>query len=310
MLKTTPFISAALLFLISSVSGAPSANPLFSGADPHIIHANQSWWIYPTGGGESTFSVWSSTDLKTWKQSSPILDLRTIPWLTAMNRSRLGAWAPSAIEKDGRFYLHYSVGPQSPGFPSIIGVATGDRPEGPFKDSGKPLLIGGDGFEAIDPMVFRDPKTGIHWFYAGGSDGSRLRIFEMNEDLISFKREVATDQPEHFTEGPFVHERKGVYYLSYSHGRFNSKDYSVHYAISGSPTGPWKYRGCILKTDATHQGPGHHSFIDGPDGLLIVYHRWDPPNDTYPLKGGRKIAIEPVRYDDHGAILPISMTDR
>jgi beta-xylosidase len=306
----SPLPAIAVTLAASAILCSPAkANPLFKGADPHVLEANETWWIYPTAGGDSTFSVWSSKDLKTWKQGPNVLDLKTIPWLTKLKRP-LGAWAPSTIGKDGRFYFYYSVGPQSPGVPSIIGVASGENPEGPFTDSGKPLLIGGDGFEAIDPMVFCDPKTGKHWFYAGGSDGSRLRIFEMNNDLISFRGEVETDQPLHFTEGPFVHEREGTYYLSYSHGRFNTKDYSVHYATSETPTGPWKYRGCILESDATHQGPGHHSFIRTQDAFLIVYHRWDTTDTTAPLKGSRVVAMEPVHYDENGLILPIRMTDR
>lgn len=296
--------------LFTLLSAFPvSANPLFEGADPHIIRAEENYWIYPTYGSDSTFSVWSSSDLVEWKQGPRILDLKTIPWLVEMNRTRLGAWAPSAFENKGRFYFYYSVGPQAPGMPSIIGVATGDSPSGPFKDSGKALLIGGDGFEAIDPMVYRDPKSGSFFFYAGGSDGSRLRIFEMNEDLVSFKREVPTNQPSHFTEGAFVHERNDIYYLSYSHGRFNTSDYSVHYATSSSPVGPWEYQGRILSSDATRKGPGHHAFIETPDGLKIVYHRWETSEDTRPLKGRRQIAIENVRYDDEGKILPITMTD-
>ncbi len=285
------------------------ANPLFEGADPHIIRSGKNYWIYPTAGGESTFSVWSSADLKEWQQGPRVLDLTTIPWLKEVKRKRLGAWAPSVIENKGQFYFYYSVGPQAPSMPSIIGVAKGNSPSGPFQDSGKPLLIGGDGFEAIDPMVFRDPKSGGFYFYAGGSDGSRLRVFELDDTLVSFKREIVTNQPDHFTEGAFVHERGGIYYLSYSHGRFNSDAYSVHYATSETPVGPWKYQGCILRSDATHQGPGHHAFIDTPDGLVIVYHRWDTKDNAYPLKGRRTIATEPVKYDAAGLILPITMTD-
>jgi hypothetical protein len=38
--------------------------------------------------------------------------------------------------------------------------------------SGKPLVTGGNGFEAIDPMVFVDPKTKTPYLYAGGSAGA------------------------------------------------------------------------------------------------------------------------------------------
>lgn len=284
------------------------ANPLFPGADPDVIEARGRYWIYPTYGRNSTFSVWSSPDLKEWEKGPEIFDLKTIPWLAELKRPRLGAWAPGITEKDGTFYLYYSVGPQSPGFPSVIGVATATAPDGPFQDSGKPLLTGGNGFEAIDAMVFRDPKTGSHYFYAGGSDGSRLRIFELDETLMSFKREIRTRTPEHFTEGPFMHLRNDTYYLSYSHGRFNGPDYSVHYATSTTPAGPWTYQGRILESDATRKGPGHHSFITTPDGDYIVYHRWESGDAGFPIKGERQIAIEKISYDTQGKVQRIKMT--
>src|SRR3546814_5845385 len=74
-----------------------------------------------------------------------------------------------------------------------------------------------------------------------------------------------------------MHERDGIYYLSYSHGRWNDATYSVHYATAPGPTGPWTYRGVILTTDGTYKGPGHHSFFRDPrdGGWRIAYHRWE-----------------------------------
>ncbi len=128
--------------------------------------------------------------------------------------------------------------------------------------------------------------------------------------MVSLAREVPVDQPRNFTEGAFMHERNGVYYLSYSHGHWDRPDYSVHYATARSPIGPWRYRGEILKSDASHQGPGHHSFVRTAAGdWLIIYHRWDQRSGTGPLKGERQVAIDHVRYGTDGSIAPIAMTD-
>jgi len=206
-------------------------------------------------------------------------------------------------------YLYYSVGPQNP-TPSRIGVAVADRPEGPYRDSGRPLVTGGKGFEAIDPMAFTDPRSGRTYLYAGGSAGARLRVWELNPDMVTIAREVNVDQPPQFTEGAFMHERNGVYYLSYSHGRWNGPDYSVHYATAPSPTGPWRYRGAILTSDARHQGPGHHSFVQMPSGQwLIVYHRWERRPGPAPFQGERQVAIDRLTYGKDGTIRPIRMTD-
>lgn len=309
--------TAALLAMMLSPGGT-DRNPLFPGADPDAIAACGSWWIFPTtqklGAREaatSHFYGWRSNDLRHWSRTAaPLLDIRSIGWIDDDHAPAHFLWAPSVTPANGRFYLYYSVGPQNP-TPSRIGVAVAARPEGPYVDSGKPLLTGGNGFEAIDPMVFRDPRSGRTYLYAGGSAGSTLRVFELAGDMVSIAREVPVPTPPNFTEGSFVHERNGIYYLSYSHGHFNGPDYSVHYATGASPIGPFTYRGAILTSDATHQGPGHHAFFEDPatGRWFIVYHRWDRTDPTPPFKGERDVAIEPISYDSAGLIRPVRMTD-
>lgn len=307
---------AALLLgpiLIAAAVAFPG-NPQFQGADPHAMFVGDELWVFPTGGpggswAADRFGAFSSRDLKTWTSRGELIRRDQIKWIRDDGAPEHFLWAPGVVARGGKYYLYFSVGPQNP-TPSRIGVAVADRPQGPYRDSGAPLVTGGNGFEAIDPMVYRDPKSGKAYLYAGGSAGAKLRVWELNRDMVSLAREVAVDQPPNFTEGAFLHERNGIYYLSYSHGRFNGPDYSVHYATAPSPTGPWHYRGAILTSDARHQGPGHHSFVQAPDGdWLIVYHRWEQPPAEAPLKGERQVAIDRVRYAADGAILPVVMTD-
>jgi beta-xylosidase len=301
---------ARQLFRVLLLPFPLAANPVMDGADPHAQVVGKDFWLYPTEAHsrKPVFAAYRSADLRTWKRTGTILDLEQVPWVKADGAPWHGAWAPAIAEKKGKFYFYYSVGPQNP-TPSRIGVATGTSPAGPFTDSGKPLLTGGDGFEAIDPMVFVEGDKA--WFYAGGSAGSKLRVFEMADDMVNFKREVKIEQPPHFTEGAFMHRRGKIYYLSYSHGRWNDSSYCVHYATSSSPDGPWDYRGKILESDATHQGPGHHSFVEDPKTKewFIVYHLWESGKKEGPFRGGRKIAVEKIEYDAEGGIRPVKMTD-
>ncbi|HEY0623656.1 family 43 glycosylhydrolase [Sphingomonas sp.] len=307
----------ALFLLGAALAAAPALadNPQFEGADPHAIVIGGELWVFPTGGpggswSADRFGAFSTSDLETWRNRGELIRRDQIRWIGDDGAPQHFLWAPGVAAANGRYYLYYSVGPQNP-TPSRIGVAVADRPEGPYTDSGKPLLTGGNGFEAIDPMVFVDPKTKTPYFYVGGSAGATLRVFELNPDMVSFRREVKVDQPQSFTEGAFMHERDGTYYLSYSHGKWNDASYSVHYSTSSSPTGPWTYRGKILESDATHQGPGHHSFVRHPKdgGLMIVYHRWERPRGEGPFRGERQVAVERVRYAPDGSIEPIRMTD-
>jgi beta-xylosidase len=306
------FLAAAMLGLAAP---ALADNPQFQGADPHAMFIGDELWVFPTGGpvgawDADRFHAFSTTDLQNWRDRGELIRRDQIKWVRDDGAPQRFLWAPGVATKNGKYYLYYSLGPNTPK-PSHIGVAVADRPEGPYKDSGKSLLTGRPGFEAIDPMVFTDPRTKKSYFYAGGSAGSTLRVFEMKPDMISFKREVKVAQPPSFTEGAFMHERNGVYYLSYSYGKFNGSSYSVHYATAPSPTGPWNYRGRILQSDATHQGPGHHSFVRNPrDGnWYIVYHRWDRAPGKEPFDGERVIAVERINYAADGTIEPIRMTD-
>lgn len=297
--------------LLLALALPSAANPVLDGADPHVAFFKDRFWLYPTEprAERPIFAAYSSSDLLDWKREKTILDLTDIPWIKDDGAPRHHPWAPAIVEKNGTFFFYYSVGPQNP-TPSRIGVAIGPSPAGPFKDLGKPLLTGDDRFEAIDPMVFINPADGKSWLYAGGSYGSRLRVFELGPDMTSILREAAIEQPPHFTEAPFIHLRNGTYYLSYSHGRWNDTTYSVHYATSASPVGPWTYRGKILSSDETRKGPGHHAFVakPGTDDWFIVYHRWENPSAGPPFRGQRKIAVEKISYSPEGFILPITMT--
>jgi len=313
--------SAFLLALPAAGLLAPAVradNSQFQGADPHAIVIDNELWIFPTGGPDGTwkadrFGAFSSSNLKAWRSRGTLIKRDEIGWIGDDGAREHFLWAPAVATRAGKWYLYYSVGPQHP-TPSRIGVAVADRPEGPYRDSGRPLIGKAEEdttpFEAIDPMIFTDPKSDRTYLYAGGSAGARLRIWELAPDMISIRREVRVQQPRSFTEGAFMHERNGTYYLSYSHGHWNAGDYSVHYSTASSPIGPWHYRGRILSSDARHQGPGHHSFVQSPSGeWMVVYHRWDQQAGPAPFEGERQIAIDRVRYERDGSIAGIVMTD-
>lgn len=297
-----------LLLLIGGVARAVATPSILPGADPFALADGGKLYIYPTGRG-ATLDVWTKTDAA-WHDDATLLRLAAIPWIRDDQAGRHYLWAPDMIAANGHYYLYYSVGPQDP-TPSRLGVAVCDGPEGPCADSGKPLFTGGSGFEAIDPMVFVDPRSGVRYLYAGGSNGAKLRVFILAADMVTIAREILVDQPLAFTEGVFMHERNGVYYLSYSHGHWDRSDYSVHYAMAASPTGPWKYRGVLLASEGSYKGPGHHSFVQDPatGDWLIVYHRWEGKHGDGPYEGDRRTVIQKIEYLPTGEIAPVHMTD-
>lgn len=304
-------IALATLFL----GMAPSvvANPLFDGADPDIlVRKDHTYWVYPTTEGEPKKALYAhkSEDLVHWTTVGPVLETRDINWIYDDKAPSHELWAPGIFRHRHRFFLFYAVGPQNP-TPSRIGVAMSGSPAGKFIDSGKPLITGDKDFEAIDPMVFNDPTTKKIYLYCGGSAGTKMHVYELNDNCFSIKKQIDVETPQSFTEAPFMHFRDGTYYLSYSHGKWDSNDYSVHYSKSTSPLGPWKYCGEILKTDSHHAGPGHHAFAKDPTTgkWYIIYHRWDKAILNGKMPAVRSVSIDAVEYDKNGLILPIVMTD-
>lgn len=307
-MRRTLFFAGAIALALAQGAAAQEVKSVLAGADPAADYFDGQLWIDPTGHGDS-LEAWSSPDRRSFTRAGRLLALKDIAWVRDDRQRRHYLWAPDMVAAAGRFYLYYSVGPQH-ATPSRLGVAICDTPKGPCADSGKPLLTGGNGFEAIDPMVLLDRQSGTRYLYTGGSAGAKLRVFELKPDMVTIDHEDAIAQPPLFTEGAFVHEQGGIYYLSYSHGLWNTADYSVHYATAPTPLGPWDYRGVILRSDGKYKGPGHHSFVQDPkDGSWwIVYHRWERTRGDGPYTGDRRIAIQRIAYDAYGRIVPIRMT--
>ncbi len=317
-------LAAALLLL--GAQDRPPVRSVFEGADPSALFADGELWLYPTADGLH-LDAWSSRDLRHWRDRATLLRREDVRWIGPGRQ----LWAPHMQAANGRYYLYYAVGPQEP-LPSRIGVAVCDTEAGPCRDSGHALITGADAgavtarpapcpdampptgsgrfhFEAIDPMVFVDPQSGQRLLYAGGSNGSVLRVWELAPDMVTAVRELPVAQPPCFTEGVWMHERGGTYYLSYSSGHWDRADYSVRYATAPTPLGPWTYRGTILHADARFKGPGHHAFVQDPrtGEWLIAYHRWEDERGDGPYHDHRHVALARVHYRADGTVAPIDM---
>ncbi len=219
------------------------------------------------------------------------LHVRDVPWAERQ------MWAPDAACRDGRYYLYFPA--KSPDGLFRIGVAVGDRPEGPFIAEPTPIA----GSYSIDPAVFED-DDGSHYMYFGGIWGGQLqhyrdnvydadrgepaddapalgpRVARLDPDMKRFtepSREVsivddsgeplrAGDHARRFFEGPWLHKHDGRYYLSYSTG----DTHLLCYAIGDSPYGPFVYQGPILTPVVGWTT--HHSIVAFGGRWWLYYH--------------------------------------
>lgn len=290
-----------------------SGNPIIPGwyADPEGRIFEGKYWIYPTWSApyeeQTWFDAFYSDDLVHWTKAPRILEMGSITWAWR------ALWAPSPIEKDGRYYYYFAANDiQSNDELGGIGVAVSDRPEGPYRDAlGKPLIDKFvNGAQPIDPHVFLDDDGSAYLYYGGWG---RCNVVRLNDDMVSIGvfddgetfKEVTPDQ---FVEGPNMIKRGGNYYFMWAEGGWGEPDYSVAYAIANSPVGPFQRVGKILQQDAAvATSAGHHGVlhIPGTDEWYIVYHR-RPLSETD--RNHRVVCIDKMTFAANGEIEPVVMT--
>jgi hypothetical protein len=206
-------------------------------------------------------------------------------------------WAPDCAFKDGTYYFYFPAKDVEGIF--RIGVATGDKPEGPFTPEENFI----EGSYSIDPSVFTDDdgksymifggiwggqlerwQTGEYDITAGtpGGDNPALgpMMAEMSGDMLSFDQPAAeiqildengqpikaSDESRRFFEGAWIHKYNDTYYLSYSTG---TTHYLV-YATSDTPLGPYTYQGKIL--EPVKGWTTHHSIVEYEGQWYLFYH--------------------------------------
>ena len=146
--------------------------------------------------------------------------------------------------------------------------------------------------------------------YYGG--WGHCNVVRLSDDLLSIipfndgdtYKEVT---PERYVEGPFMLKHNGKYYFMWSDGGWGQPDYSVSYAISDSPFGPFHRIGKILEQDPeVATGAGHHSVIkDRKGNWYIVYHR-RPLGEKE--ANSRQTCIDKLEFDETGKIRPVKIT--
>ena len=334
-----------------------AGNPVLPGfhADPEVLFAEQTgkYYIYSTtdglpGWGGWTFSVFSSDDLKTWKDEGVMLDAKSdqVPWATG------NAWAPCIIERKTvaadksvkyQYYFYFSAhNPKSNR--KEISCAISDSPIGPFKALDNPIVTDADrpeglrGGQAIDVDVFQDPVSGKYYLYWGNGF---MAGAELNDDMVSIKPETKVNltpkggslQTWAYREGAYVFYRKGKYYFMWSVDDTGSPNYHVCYGTSASPLGPISidenhYMVISQVPDQKIYGTAHNSVIllpskvkKGKNGInkvtyrddwRIVYHRINPQfvNAGNGVPGThREVCIDAMKFDKNGNIIPVVPTN-
>jgi hypothetical protein len=311
--------------------------PIFS-ADPSAHVFNGKIYIYPSHDFDSGIPAddlgnqYAMKDYQVLSMDSiggpvtvhPVgLDIKDVPWASEK------MWAPDAAEKGGKYYLYFPVKDKQSIF--RVGVAVGDKPEGPFK--AQPEAIKGS--FSMDPAVFKD-DDGKYYMYFGGLWGGQLqhwktgkwdpaddsqppddqpallpKIARMADSMTEFaetpkdvkildangKLLLSKDHDRRFFEASWVHKYKGNYYFSYSTG----DSHYIAYAMGKSPYGPFTYKGIILMP--VLGWTNHHSIVEVGGKWYLFYHDTQRSNGVHHLRNVKQ-PIE-IHYNDDGTIQTI-----
>lgn len=331
--------------ILCATTQATAQNPIISDlftADPTARVFNDKVYLYPshdivppavTPDGSNAnirkdwfcmadYHVFSSADLTHWTDHGVIVTQEQVPW---GNPAGYSMWAPDCVCKDGRYYFYFPNEPKE-GRGFAIGVATADKPEGPFTCEQQPIK----GVMGIDPCVLIDDDGQAYIYWSGmGIRGARLKpnMKELDGELteMKFPRRPDSDAntpeippmlvggqameglPEGFKEGPFAFKRNGWYYLTFPWVRVDNGTETLAYAMSKSPLGPWDFKGIFMAEHPNGCWTNHHSFVEYHDQWYLFYHTnyYSPSDDKR-----RSVCIEKVSFNPDGTIQEVKESMR
>ena len=234
--------------------------------------------------------LWSTTDMVNWTEHGAVASLKDFPWRSREN----GAWAIQTVERNGKYYLY------APLHGHGIGVLEADSPYGPFKDPlGKPLVWDQSNWYDIDPSVYTD-DDGQAYMYWGNPHTFWAKL---GNDMTSLTSEV-TKLPHipNYQEGPWFYKRNGHYYLGFAS---TCCPEALGYAMSDSPTGPWEWKGYIMKP--TQRDRGNHPGICDYKGHSYVFgQNYDLMHlETFQHHERRSVSAQEMTYNTDGTIQEI-----
>lgn len=291
--------------------------------DPVMAKDGDHYYVFSTGPG---VTIYQSSDLEHWKwvgrvfETEPDWARTTVPGFTGH------LWAPDVFEKDGKYYLYYSVSAFGKNT-SAIGVATSetldpDSPDYGWVDHGPVLqsVPHRDHWNAIDPAIIED-DDGTLWM-SFGSFWQGLKLVKLADNLVA----VAEPQEWHSLakrprtpgtsadtagdgaiEAPYIFHKGDWYYLFVSFDkccRGMESTYKIMVGRSKSVTGPYVDRDgtpmlegggtLVLEGNDDWVALGHnaaYTFDDGKDWL--VFHAYETADEAR-----QKLRLLPIAWDD------------
>ncbi|CAL4869542.1 Arabinoxylan arabinofuranohydrolase (plasmid) [Asticcacaulis sp. MM231] len=296
----------------------PGNNPIITNAftaDPAPLVHNGRVYLYvghDEAHGQQLFNMtewlaYSSEDMKTWTSHGAIMKPTDFKWAVG------DAWASQVTYTNGKFYLYATVQHDKSDNGKAVGVAVSDSPTGPFVDARGTALVGNTKttpnglrpWEDIDPTVFTD-TDGTSWLAWGNG---QCYLVKLKSNMIELDGEIHTFDLPDYTEGPWLHKRGELYYLTYAGMDKEKHAENIAYATSHAITGPWTYRGLITGT-AQNSFTIHPGIIEFKNQWYLFYHKATLTiNGEAGATGRRCVCLDYMYYNPDGTIQAVVQSE-
>ena len=309
----------------------PLVNDLYT-ADPSAHVFNGKIYIYPSHDEDADvenndngdqydmkdYHVYEMKDTETYPR-----DCGCVFTLDDVNWASKQLWAPDCVERNGKYYFFFPARDKTGMF--RVGVALGDKPEGPFKPEDNYI----QGTYSIDPCCFPD-TDGKYYLTFGGLWGGQLdqyrnntwgaenkepreeeactpKIALMKENMTELaeaprdlvivdengKPLLGKDEDRRYFEDPWLFKKGDTYYFTYSTGT----THFLCYATSKNVYGPYTYGGKILTP--VLGWTTHHSILEYKGKWYLFYHDCERSNG---VNQKRNVKFRELTFNPDGSI--------
>ena len=279
-------------------------NPVvdYSLPDPTVMKAADGYfYLYATENIRNT-PILRSKNLVDWDEIGTAFTDATRPTF----EEKGNIWAPDINYIDGKYVLYYSMSVWGGEWTCGVGVATADKPEGPFTDKGALFRSNTINVQnSIDPFYIEEGgKKYLFWGSFRGIYG-----MELSDDGLSLRKGAEKVQIAGTAyEGTYIHKKGDYYYLFASIGSCCEGLKSTYTTVVGRSKnlfGPYvdkkgqpmleNHHEVLIHANDAFVGTGHNSEIvqDEAGKDYMLYHAVSKANPT-----GRVLMLDQVLWTD------------
>ncbi|UOQ52726.1 family 43 glycosylhydrolase [Hymenobacter cellulosivorans] len=278
---STPTATTAETVAEADVPALNIVNPVLAGdfPDPSITKVGDTYWATATSSNWGpAFPLLQSTNLIDWKLVGHVFPKELPAWADYY------FWAPEISQEGNKTYIYYTA--HKKGGNLAVGIASADRPEGPYTDHG-PMVAQPDG--SIDGFPMRDENGQLYLIWK--EDGNSIqqptpiwaqRLNEEHTALVGEKKELFRNTAPwegNLVEGVCMIKRNEYFYAFYAGNGCcgHTCTYGIGVARSKSLLGPWeKYdKNPILTKNEKWACPGHGTVFNRGKRWYMLHHAYD-----------------------------------